>query len=605
MRIEDYAVIGDCHTAALVGRNGSIDWLCMPRFDSDACFAALLGKPEHGCWLIAPAKGKKEKPPRVTRRYRGDSLILETLFTTATGSVRLIDFMPLASEDRTVVRIVEGVSGHVAMETEFVVRFDYGVTIPWVSRVDSKTLTAVAGPNLLCLRTPIDLHGEDMHSVGKFTVRRGDRVPFVLSYSPSQLRMPPVIDADIALEETEKAWADWAGLCRLKGKWRNQTMRSLLTLKSLSYKPTGGIVAAITTSLPEHIGGPRNWDYRYCWLRDATFTLLAFLNAGYTEEANVWQHWLLRVIAGAPQQLQTMYNVMGEKRLDEVELSHLPGYENSRPVRIGNAAAKQLQLDIFGELADVLSQARKGGLPAAPRRNEIRKIFMGHLEKIWREPDEGIWEIRGEPQHFVHSKVMTWVAFDRNARAHPEEKRYSAKLRKIADRIHKDICDNGIDPKRGCFVQSYGSTKMDASLLLLPLVGFLPPTDPRIRRTVAEIEKKLIQKGLVLRYETETGVDGLPPGEGAFLACSFWLADNYVLMGRHKEAQRLFNRLRRLANDVGLLAEEYDPVAKRQLGNFPQAFSHVALINTAINLMIHEENRHNGHKKKRKRVVRY
>src|SRR6185312_4043223 len=529
MRIEDYAVIGDCHTAGLVGRDGSIDWLCMPRFDSDACFAALLGKPEHGRWLIAPArKRKKDAPLRVTRRYRGDSLILETLFTTRTGSVRLIDFMALGTDDRSIVRVVEGVSGRVAMETELFIRFDYGVTVPWVNRTDSKTVTAVAGPHLLCIRTPTDLHGEDSRSVARFTVERGERVPFVMSYSPSQLRVPPVIDADIALEETEKAWKEWAGLCKLKGKWRNQTIRSLLTLKSLSYKPTGGIVAAVTTSLPERIGGTRNWDYRYCWLRDATFTLLAFLNAGYTEEANIWQNWLLRVIAGAPHQLQTMYNVMGEKRLDEFELPYLPGYENSHPVRVGNAAAKQLQLDIFGELADVLSLARKAGLPAAPRRTEIRELFLQHLEKVWRAPDEGIWEIRGAPQHFVHSKAMTWVAFDRAARSAPG-KRYAAHLRKMADMIHRDVCAKGVDPKRGCFVQAYGSTALDASLLLLPLVGFLPVTDKRIRRTVEEIEKTLIHKGLVMRYQSEAGVDGLPPGEGAFLACSFWLADNYTL----------------------------------------------------------------------------
>jgi GH15 family glucan-1,4-alpha-glucosidase len=607
MRIEDYGVIGDCHTAALVGRDGSIDWLCMPRFDSGAFFAALLGKPEHGRWLIAPtAHRKKDTPPRATRRYRGDSMILETLFTTSTGSVRLIDFMPLGTEDRALVRIVEGVSGHVAMETELIIRFDYGITIPWVSRFDSKTTTAVAGPYLLCIRTPTALHGEGLRSVARFTVKRGERVPFVMSYSASQLRVPLVIDADIALEETEKAWGEWVGQCKLKGKWRKQVMRSLLTLKSLSYKPTGGIVAAVTTSLPERIGGTRNWDYRYCWLRDATFTLLAFLNAGYTEEANIWQHWLLRAIAGAPTQLQTMYNVMGERRLDEFELPHLSGYENSHPVRVGNAAAKQLQLDIFGELADVMSLARRAGLPVAPRRREIRELFLQYLEKIWREPDDGIWEIRGQPQHFVHSKVMTWVAFDRAARAMPKPKRYSAHLRKVADMIHRDICAKGIDRKRGCFVQAYGSTRMDASLLLLPLVGFLPAKDLRIRRTVREIEKTLVYKGLVMRYESEAGVDGLPPGEGAFLACSFWLADNYTLMGRHKDALKLYNRVRRLGNDLGLFAEEYDPEAKRQLGNFPQAFSHVALINTAMNLMMQEESRHNGRKKKKhKRIVRY
>ncbi len=608
MRIEDYAVIGDCHTAALVGRDGSIDWLCMPRFDSDACFAALLGEPKHGRWLIAP--DRKVKPyksratPHVTRRYRGDSLILETQFTTSTGSAKVIDFMPMRGADRSIVRIVEGVSGHVAMETELVIRFDYGITIPWVNRIDSKTTTAIAGPHLLCIRTPVDLHGVNMHSVARFTVRKGERVPFVLSYRESHFETPEAIDADIALEETEKHWADWTGLCKLKGKWRKQVMRSLLTLKSLSYKPTGGIVAAVTTSLPERIGGNRNWDYRYCWLRDATFTLLAFLNAGYTEEANVWQHWLMRVIAGAPDQLQTMYSVMGEKRLEEIELAHLPGYENSRPVRIGNAAARQLQLDIYGELADVADKSRQGGLPAAPRRAEIRTTFLKHLEKIWRNPDEGIWEIRGEAQHFVHSKVMTWVAFDRASRANLKDKRILAHLRKLADTIHKDICAKGVDPKRGCFVQAYGTTRMDASLLLLPLVGFLPVSDKRIRRTVEEIEKKLLYKGLVLRYETETGIDGLPPGEGAFLACSFWLADNYLMLGRTADAKRLFNRLKRHANDVGLMAEEYDPAARRMLGNFPQAFSHVALINTALNLM-QEESRTNATVKTRRKISRH
>ena len=606
MRIEDYAVIGDCHTAALVGRNGSIDWLCMPRFDSDAFFAALLGEPKHGRWLIAPDRKvrpyKSRATPRIARSYRGDSLILETHFTTSTGSVKVIDFMPVqAGPDRALVRIVEGVSGHVAMETELVIRFDYGITVPWVNRIDSKTTTAIAGPHLLCVRTPADLRGENMHSVARFTVKKGERMPFVLSYRESHYDVPAVIDADIALEETEKYWAGWTGLCKIQGKWRKQVMRSLLTLKSLSYKPTGGIVAAVTTSLPEQIGGTRNWDYRYCWLRDATFTLLAFLNAGYTEEANVWQHWLMRVIAGAPNQLQTMYSVTGEKRLDELELTHLPGYEHSRPVRIGNAAAQQLQLDIYGELSDVMRQSRKGGLPAAPRRAEIRDTFLKHLEKVWRKPDEGIWEIRGAAQQFVHSKVMTWVAFDRAASARPEDKRGSAYLRKIADTIHKEICAKGVDPKRGCFVQAYGSSRMDASLLLLPLVGFLPPTDKRIRRTVEEIEKRLLYKGLVLRYETETGVDGLPPGEGAFLACSFWLADNYLMLGRKADAVRLFNRLKRLGNDLGLFAEEYDPAGKRMLGNFPQAFSHVALINTALNLM-QEENRKNANSKPRKIV---
>ncbi len=597
LRIEDYAVIGDCRSAALVGRDGSIDWLCLPRFDSDACFAALLGDASCGRWLVAPVRTAR----KVTRRYLGDSLILETLFTTATGTARLLDFMPPNQDNGTLVRLIEGLAGHVEMATELTIRFDYGITIPWMSKLDAKTHTAVAGPHLLAIRTPANLRGKDMHSVAEFTVRKGERMPFVMRYSRSHRPVAPVVDADIALEETEKFWAGWSGKCRVQGKYRRQIIRSLLTLKSLSYAPTGGIVAAVTTSLPEKIGGTRNWDYRYCWLRDATFTLLAFLNAGYFEEAKVWQDWLLRVIAGAPDQLQTMYSVMGDKRLDEIELSHLAGYRNSRPVRIGNSAAQQLQLDIYGELADVLVQARKGGLKPPPEREEIRAAFLAHLEKSWNKPDEGIWEIRGQPQHFVHSKVMTWVAFDRASNS-SHSKRDRTKYRRIADRIHKDICAKGVDGKRGCFVQAYGSQSVDASLLLLPLVGFLPAKDRRIRKTVREIEKRLLFKGLVLRYETGTGVDGLPPGEGAFLACSFWLADNYLLQGRVAQARRLFNRLKKLSNDVGLFAEEYDPVAKTMLGNFPQAFSHVALINSALGLMTQEQTRA---KKIRKPIVRY
>ena len=563
--IEDYAMIGDCHTAALVGRGGSIDWLCMPRFDSDACFAALLGESKHGRWKIAPrGKGKVT----ITRRSRGDSLILETEFETSTGRARLIDFMAADQPVRSVVRIVEGISGHVDMLGELMIRFDYGVTIPWVHRLDSKTHAAVAGPHLLTLRTPAAVQGRNMHSESRFTVRRGERVPFVMSYARSHRAVPPVIDADIALEQTEAFWTGWAAKCRAKGKWRKQVMRSLLTLKGLSYQPTGGIVAAVTTSLPEQLGGTRNWDYRYCWLRDATFTLLAFLNAGYTEEANVWQRWLVRAIAGAPEQLQTMYSVMGDRRLDELELPHLPGYANSRPVRIGNAAARQLQLDVYGELADVMSQARKGGLPPPPQRSAIREAFLGHLENIWREADDGIWEIRGESQHFVHSKVMCWVAFDRAARHESATARERAHYRRVADMIHKDVCAKGIDKKRGCFVQAYGSLRMDAALLLLPLVGFLPAKDKRIRATVRAIEKTLLWKGLVQRYETQSGVDGLPPGEGVFLACSFWLADNYLLAGRVKEATRLFNRLKKLSNDVGLFAEEYDPGGQAHAGQF-------------------------------------
>jgi len=589
-RIEDYAMIGDCRTAAIVGRDGSIDWFCVPRFDSAACFAALLGTKDNGRWLIQPSARKFT----ATRRYRGDSLVLETLFTTPTGKVKVTDFMPPGTPESCIVRIVECVAGRVAMHTELAIRFDYGVTIPWVSRRDRRTMTAVAGPHLLTFRTRAEVRGENMHSVADFTLEKGVAMPFVLAYGESFRPLPQSMDSVIALEETERYWRHWASLCKTQGHWRKTIMRSLLTLKGLSYAPTGGIVAAATTSLPEKIGGPRNWDYRYCWLRDATFTLLAFLNAGYTEEASVWQHWLMRVIAGAPEQLQTMYTVMGEKRLDELELPHLAGYENSRPVRIGNAASTQLQIDIYGEMADVVAQARKWGLPPTARVKELRQVFMRHLEKTWGLPDEGIWEIRGEPQHFVHSKVMAWVAFDRASQAPDSTKRQKAHWKKVARRIHADILSKGLDRKRGCFVQAYGSQQLDASLLLLPLVGFLPATDKRIRKTVREIEKRLIRKGLVSRYETGSGVDGLPPGEGAFLACSFWLVDNYTLMGRRKEAMRLFTKLRRLANDVGLYAEEYDVNDRRMLGNFPQAFSHVALINTAINLMIHDRKKKKG-----------
>ena len=583
-RIEDYAVIGDCRTTALVCRDGSIDWLCVPRFDSAACFTALLGTKQNGRWLIQPA-GKITK---TSRHYRGESLILETYFTTATGKVRVTDFMPPDTPACSIVRLVECLEGRMAMRTELAIRFDYGVTIPWVSRRDSRTMTAVAGPHMLTFRTPAEVRGENMHSVAEFTLRKGESMPFVLAYSESFQPVPLSVDAHISLEETERFWRRWSGICKVKGKWRNTIMRSLLALKSLSYAPTGGIVAAATTSLPEKIGGTRNWDYRFCWLRDATFILLAFLNAGYSQEATVWLNWLLKVIAGAPEQLQTIYNVMGEKRLDELELPHLPGFENSRPVRIGNAAYTQLQIDIYGELADVVAQARAGGLPLSPRSTELRSVFMKHLEKTWRLPDEGIWEIRGVPQHFVHSKVMAWVAFDRAAKEPDSTARQRGHWRKVARQIHADICKNGVDKKRGCFVQAYGLEQMDASLLLLPLVGFLPCSDKRIKATVREIEKRLIRKGLVRRYETVTGVDGLPPGEGAFLACSFWLADNYNLLGRRKEALRLFRRLKRLANDVGLYAEEYDTEERRMLGNFPQAFSHVALINTALNLMMSE-----------------
>jgi len=595
-RIEDYAMIGDCRTAALVSRDGSIDWFCVPRFDSGACFAALLGSKDNGHWSIAPAA----RTYKVSRRYRGESLILETLFTTKSGKVRVTDFMPPGAAQCSIVRIAECLQGRVDMHVELAIRFDYGITIPWVSRRDPRTLTAVAGPHLLTFRTRAEVRGENMHSVADFTLEEGRTMPFVLAYGESFAELPQSMDPVIALDETERFWRRWTSTCKVQGPWRKAVMRSLLTLKGLSYAPTGGIVAAATTSLPEKIGGPRNWDYRYCWLRDATFTLLAFLNAGYTEEASVWQHWLMRVIAGAPEQLQTMYTVMGERRLDEVELPHLTGYEGSRPVRIGNAAYNQLQIDIYGELADVMTQARAGGLTPPPRSRELRRVFLRHLEKNWRQPDEGIWEIRGRPRHFVHSKVMAWVAFDRASRAPDSTAWQKAHWKKLARQIHADVCKQGVDRKRGCFVQAYGSDRMDASLLLLPLVGFLPATDKRIKATVREVEQRLICKGLVQRYETDSGVDGLPPGEGAFLACSFWLADNYTLVGRRADAVRLLGRLKRLANDVGLYAEEYDPKDRRMLGNFPQAFSHVALINTAIGLMIHDRKKKRKHPRARR-----
>jgi GH15 family glucan-1,4-alpha-glucosidase len=580
--IEDYAMIGDMRTAALVCRNGSIDWLCWPRFDSASCFAALLGTPEHGRWLIAPKSEAK-----IRRRYRDGTMILETTFATKEGKLSLVDFMPVGAEHSSIVRLVIGREGAVPMRTDLVVRFDYGIAVPWVSRTDETTLSMVAGPNMLTLHTPAPLKGKDLRTTGEFTIRAGEIMPFVLSYTRSHLPPPLPLSVETSLAQTEEFWREWSGRCALAGPAAPKIRRSLLTLKALSYRATGGIVAAVTTSLPEQLGGSRNWDYRYCWLRDATFTLLAFLNAGYTDEATAWQNWLMRAIAGSPDQFQTLYGVGGERRLDEWQIPWLPGYEQSVPVRVGNAAVGQFQLDIYGELADVMTQSRKGGLAAAPRRKEIRAAFLEHLADIWRNPDEGIWEIRGAPQHFTHSKVMAWVAFDRAWRnAHERgENRARKKWKKIADEIHADICRQGIDRERGCFVQAYGSKHLDASLLLLAIVGFLPPKDPRIRRTIREIERHLLVDGFVLRYETGPGVDGLPPGEAAFLACSFWLVDNYILQGRKADATRLFNKLIKLTNDVGLLAEEYDPRAKRMLGNFPQAFSHVALVNSALNLM--------------------
>jgi GH15 family glucan-1,4-alpha-glucosidase len=587
LRIEDYAMIGDCKAAALVGRDGSIDWLCWPRFDSAACFAALLGTPENGRWLLAP----ECSPPDVRRRYRPGTLILETEFQTETGSAVIVDFMPPLDGVANLVRIVIGRSGQVKFRTELVARFGYGATVPWVTRTEDGTIDAIAGPERLVLRTPVTLHGEDLRTIGEFTVDAGQSVPFVLSHGPSFESPPPPIDPFDALEHTEAVWRRWSDRCPQVGPWTDAVKRSLITLKALTYAPTGGIVAAATTSLPEHLGGARNWDYRFCWLRDATFTLLAFMSLGYYEEAQAWRDWLIRAVAGSPGQVQIMYGVGGERQLPELTLPWLPGYENSKPVRIGNAASQQLQIDVFGEIADAMFQALKAGMKPSARGLALRPVILDYLATAWREPDEGIWEVRGGPQHFVHSKVMAWVAFDRVADGLQPQPFAGAgrRWREIADEIHAEICERGFDRDLDSFVQAYGSKRLDASLLLMPLVGFLPATDPRVRGTLRAIEERLlIDDEFVRRYETEDAGDGLPAGEGAFLACSFWLVDNYILQGRYQEARRLFDRLLSRCNDVGLLAEEFDPLTGRMLGNFPQAYSHVGLINCALNLSRHE-----------------
>ena len=582
LRIEDYALIGDCATAALVGRDGSIDWLCLPRFDSPACFAALLGTPEHGRWLIAPA----DPAPRVERRYIDHSLVLATTFETATGAVELIDFFRPRHGPLDLVRLVRGVRGRVAMCVEFVLRFDYGSLVPWVEQLPEGGISAIGGPERVVLRTPVALRGEDLKTVGEFEIGAGETIPFVLTYGPSHQPPPRPVGAERALHNALSFWRQWSDQCAPAGPWTDTVKRSLVVLKGLTFAPTGGIVAAPTTSLPEQVGGPRNWDYRYCWLRDATFTLLALMNAGYSDEARAWRDWLFCAVAGSPDQIQIMYGLGGERRLTEWEVPWLPGYEGSHPVRIGNDAATQIQLDIYGELFDAFYHTDLHGLAPAKRAPAIGQAILGHLAEIWDQPDEGIWEVRGPPQHFTHSKAMAWVAFDRAIKISERlgDGDSAEHWRKIRDRIHADVCAKAFDPKLGSFVQAYGSKALDASLLLLPLVGFLPPSDPRMIGTVKAIEQRLLVDGFVLRYDTGKGVDGLPPGEGAFLACSFWLADNYILQGRIAEARALFERLLALSNDVGLLAEEYDPKAKRQLGNFPQAFSHVALVNTAFNL---------------------
>ena len=580
-RIEDYALIGDCRSAALVSREGSIDWFCCPRFDSEACFAALLGTRQHGRWLIAP-----HAPARVTRRYRPNTLVLETHFETEEGAATLIDFMPLSGHHSTVVRLVIGTRGKVTMGTELILRFGYGAIVPWVTRLEDGALRAIAGPDMMILRTPVQLRGVDMTTVGEFTIHKDDTIPFVLHYYRSHRPVHTPLDPTAALQETETFWRDWSAKCRPAGPWTEAVVRSMITLKALTYAPTGGMVAAPTTSLPEQLGGERNWDYRYCWLRDATLVLLGAMNAGFFDEAQAWREWLLRAVAGSPGQLQIMYGIAGERRLTEWTAPWLPGYENSAPVRIGNAAHSQLQLDVFGEIMDVHHQARRRGLSTNELGWEAQLAFLKHLQEIWREPDEGIWEVRGTPQQFTHSKVMAWVAFDRAIKS-AETFGLEGPLDEwhtLRDEIFEEVCTKGFDPELGTFVQAYGVKHVDASLLLMPSMGFLPVSDPRVEGTIATIEQRLLRDGFVRRYDTQDTDDGLPPGEGAFLACSFWLVDVFIMQNRMADAERMFRRLVALRNDLGLLSEEYDPRAKRLVGNFPQAFSHMALVNSAYNL---------------------
>jgi GH15 family glucan-1,4-alpha-glucosidase len=583
-RIEQYALIGDTCTVGLVGDDGSLDWLCLPRFDSPACFAALLGDESHGRWRLAPTAGGRA----VGRRYRPDTLVLETEFETPEGAVRLIDFMPIHDQAIDVVRIVEGVRGHVPMRMELVIRFDYGSIVPWVRQADG-ALRAVAGPDALVLRTPVPTKGKDWRTYADFGVSAGDRVPFVLSHHGSQDRVPAPIDAERALQHTSGWWRRWVGRSTYDGEWRELVTRSAITIKALTYHPTGGMIAAATTSLPEKIGGVRNWDYRYCWLRDATFSLYALFTLGYEAEARAWREWLVRAVAGQPAHMQIMYGASGERRLTELELDWLPGYEGSRPVRSGNAASRQFQLDVYGEVADTLHVARRLGLRAPPEVEGIGTALLDFLEDGWRQPDDGIWEVRGPRQHFTHSKVMAWVAFDRAVKTLEmiPDVRWAGRADSIRARrqeVHDEVLEKGFDPERNAFVQAYGSKLLDASLLMIPLVGFLPPHDPRVLGTLEAIGRELVDHGFVRRYETGTGVDGLPPGEGAFLPCSFWFADNLALVGRLQEARALYEELIGLCNDVGLISEEYDPALQRLVGNFPQAMTHVALVNTAANL---------------------
>jgi GH15 family glucan-1,4-alpha-glucosidase len=580
-RIEDYALVGDCQTGALVARDGSVDWLCLPRFDSGACFATLLGTPQHGRWLLTP----RGEVRAARRRYREGTLVLETEFETADGVAAVIDCMPGRGREPHLVRVVEGRRGQVPMRLELILRFDYGSVVPWVQRAEDG-IWAIAGPDSVRLRTPVALHGENFTTVADFPVAAGQRVPFTLTWHPSHEPAPPAIDADAAVRLTEEWWREWSGRCTYRGPWRAAVVRSLITLKALSYSPAGGIVAAATTSLPEQLGGVRNWDYRFCWLRDATFTLYALLNAGYRDEARAWRGWLLRAVAGQPAATNIMYGLGGERRLTELELAWLPGYEGASPVRIGNAACRQFQLDVYGEVLDAMYQSRRMGLEPEEAGWRLEQALLTFLESACELPDEGIWEVRGPRRHFTHSKVMAWVAMDRAVKAveqfglqGPVER-----WRELRDTVHEQVCREGFDPELGAFVQSYGAKELDASLLLIPLVGFLPASDPRVRGTVEAIERHLMRGGFVERYTPTPSVDGLPPGEGVFLACTFWLADNLILFGRHAEARKIFERLLGLCNDVGLLSEEYEPEAGRLVGNFPQAFSHVGLVNTAMNL---------------------
>jgi GH15 family glucan-1,4-alpha-glucosidase len=582
LHIEDYGLIGDCETAALVGRDGSIDWLCWPAFDSDACFAALLGTSKHGRWLIAPA----EKAIKSSRRYWDNTLILETRFETASGVVALIDFMPPRGSASDVVRLVRGVTGRVKLRMELVIRFGFGVDIPWVRRTEDGALLAISGPDMTVLRTPVETRGEDLTTVAEFEVSAGETTPFVLTYGPSHLPLPAPIDPAQALEDTENFWTEWSSHCAYEGEHPELVMRSLITLKALTYQPTGGIVAAPTTSLPEKLGGARNWDYRFCWLRDATFTLLALMNSGYTEEATAWYNWLLRAAAGAPANMQIMYGVMGQRRLLEWEADWLPGYEGAQPVRVGNAAHAQLQLDVYGELIDAFHQSRVAALELDENSWLLGRAVLDHLADVWDQPDHGIWERRGEARHYVSSKVMTWVAFDRGIKS-AERFGLDAPLeqwRTLRDAICRDVCEKGFDREQNAFVESYGSQLLDASILLLPSVGFLPASDPRVRGTLDAIEKYMMRDGFVLRHDPREVSDEKQPIEGAFLACSLWLADAWVLAGELSKAQALFDRVVGVANDLGLLAEEFDSGEGRQTGNFPQALTHIALINTAHNL---------------------